>query len=63
MPDSEVLLLDTSRIGFGPLRPMGLSEIPVASREAFAWEVSGEYTLEVRQEKAHARIYGLSTSL
>lgn len=63
MPDTEVLILDRSRVGFGPLRPMGMSEIPVLSREARQWEITGEYTAELRQEKAHARIYGLSTTL
>jgi len=63
MPDSEVLILDTDRIGFGPLRPLGMSPITPTSRESFTWQMTGEYTAEVRQEKSHARIYGLSTTL
>lgn len=63
MPDNEVLILDTDRIGFGPLRALGMSPITPTSRESQTWQMTGEYTAEVRQEKSHARIYGLSTTL
>ncbi len=65
IPNSEVLILDPERIGFGPLtgRQWGISPITPTSRESRTWQATGEYTAEVRQEKSHARIYGLSTTL
>lgn len=65
MATDEVLLLDTSRIGFGPLtgRQLQMSKRPVESSEADLWQVVGEYTCELRMEKAHARIHGLSTTI
>ena len=64
MATDEVLLLDTSRIGFGPLegRPLSMYRANTDSKEAIVYEVIGEYTLELRMEKAHARLYGLSTT-
>jgi hypothetical protein len=64
MPDDEVLILDTSRIGFGPLQGRALSqmEIPPTSKEYRQWQWTGEYTSEVRQESVHARIYDLATT-
>lgn len=64
MPDTEILIIDKSRIGFGPLqgRALGMSPIAQSSRESQTWQWTGEYTAEVRQEKAHALIYGLATT-
>lgn len=64
MPTDEVLIIDASKIGFGPLagRALQTSKRPVESGEADLWQIVGEYTCEVRTEKAHARIYDLSTS-
>lgn len=64
MPTNEVLIIDPSRIKFGPLngRALSMSQRPVESQEAELWQVSGEYTCEVRLEKCHARIYNLSTT-
>jgi len=67
MPTDEVMIIDSSRIKFGPLssngsRALSMSKRPVESQEAELWQVSGEYTCEVRLEKSHARIYGLSTT-
>lgn len=64
MPDDEVLLLDVSRIGFGPLQGRALSEKEIAptSKEYRQWQWTGEYTCEVRQESVHSRIYGLDTT-
>jgi hypothetical protein len=62
MATDEVLILDASRIGFGPMtgRSLSMSKRPVESSEADLWQIVGEYTCEVRMEKAHARIYDLS---
>lgn len=64
MPTDEVLILDPARIGFGPMtgRALHTDQAPIQSTEAKVWEIVGEYTAEVRQEKAHARIYGLATT-
>lgn len=60
----DVIVIDKSRIGFGPLtgRALGMSPIAPASREAQVWQWTGEYTAEVRQEKAHAYITDLAQS-
>jgi hypothetical protein len=65
MAIDEVLLLDVSRIGFGPLtgRQLSMTKRPVESSEANLWQIVGEYTCELRMEPAHARIHGLSTSV
>ena len=65
MARDEVLILDASRIGFGPLQGRGLSmsKRPVESSESDLWQIVGEYTCEVRMEKAHARIYDLSLTV
>ncbi len=62
--NTEVLILDETRIGFGPLQGRALStmKLPARSKEYDVWQISGEYTSEVRLEKAHARIYGLATT-
>lgn len=62
MPKGDVLLIDASRIGFGPMRgrALGMTPIPRTSREAQTWQWTGEYTAEVRQEKAHALITDLA---
>lgn len=67
MPTDEVLIIDASRIKFGPLsgnesRAFRMTQRPVESQESELWQVSGEYTMEVRLEKSHARIYDLSTT-
>lgn len=64
MPDTDILILDKSRVGFGPLqgRALGMSPITPTSRESQTWQWTGEYTAELRQEKAHALISGLATT-
>ncbi len=64
MLNTDILIIDKSRIGFGPLtgRALGMTPIPQTSREAQVWQWTGEYTCEVRQEKAHALISGLATT-
>ena len=58
----DVVIIDKSRIGFGPLvgGSLGMSPIAQTSRESQTWQWTGEYTCEVRQEKAHAYITDLA---
>ena len=58
----DIIIVDKSRIGFGPLtgRALGMSPITPTSREAQTWQWTGEYTAELRQEKAHAYITDLA---
>lgn len=64
MDPGDVLIIDKSRIGFGPLtgRALGMLPIPRTSREVQVWQWTGEYTCEVRQEKAHAYITDLAST-
>lgn len=64
MPTDTVLVIDKDRIGFGPLQGNALSAVPTAKTTALSetWQVVGEYTAEVRNENAHAKITGLATS-
>lgn len=60
----DVVIIDKSRIGFGPMtgRALGMSPIAPTSRESQTWQWTGEYTCEVRLEKAHAYITDLAQS-
>ncbi len=64
MPTDEVFIIDQSKLGFGPLQGRALSAVhlPQTSKESDVWEISGEYTAEIRQEEAHAMIQGLNTT-
>lgn len=64
MPLAEVWILSADNIGFGPLqgRALATEKMAPVSREYDVWQMSGEYTAEVRLEKSHARIYGLATT-
>jgi len=64
MPTDTVLVLDRSRVGFGPLTDHALSAAPVetSTRTKKAMQIIGQYTSETRNEKAHAKITGLATS-
>jgi hypothetical protein len=64
MPTDTVLLIDSSRVGFGPLQGNGLKAVRIADTTALAetWQVVGEYTSEVRNQAAHAKLTGLATS-
>jgi len=64
MPADTVLLIEKGRIGFGPLTGHALSSAPVETntRLKAAVQIIGQYTSEVRNEKAHAKITGLATS-
>lgn len=64
MPTDTVLILDTSRIGFGPLKDHALRAVPIPRTTAAKDTIQlwGQYTAEIRNENAHAKITGLSTS-
>lgn len=65
MPNDQVLIIDSSRIGFGPMsgRALGMSKDAANStREVDIWQMTAEYTCEVRQPTAHALILDLATS-
>lgn len=64
LPADTVLLLDKSRVGFGPLTDHALSAAPVetSTRLKDAMQIIGQYTSELRNEAAHAKITGLATS-
>jgi hypothetical protein len=61
MPSDGVLLLDSSRVSVMPLMGRSFAFKPLASvGDAVAGQVIGEYTLEARNETAHAYVRGLS---
>jgi hypothetical protein len=61
MPQDSVLLLDSSRLSVLPLtgRSFGYRDLG-ATGDAAAGQIVGEYTLEMRNENAHAVLRGLS---
>lgn len=63
-PSDTVLLIQKEKIGFGPLTDHALSVAPVETntRTKEASQIIGQYTAEVRNENAHAKITGLATS-
>ncbi len=65
LPADENLFLDTEYIGFGPLadQTLGHEILPKQSRLVQRGQITGEYTAEVKSEKASARITGLSTTI
>jgi len=64
VPADSVLLLDSSRIDVMPLAGRSFHFKPLASTgDRESGQVIGEYTLEVRNEKAHGILGGLSTSV
>jgi hypothetical protein len=64
MPTDTVLLITSDKIGFGPLQGNGLraAKLPDTTLLAETWQITGEYTAEVRNVAAHAKITGLATS-
>jgi len=58
MPDTDLFVLDKQYLKIAYLRPFKKKEIPVAA-DRFEQVVVGELTLEVRAEKAQARIINL----
>lgn len=62
MPADTVLLLDSSRVQVMPLQGRSFHFKPLATTGDFtSGQVIGEYTLEFKNEAAHALIRGLST--
>jgi hypothetical protein len=63
VPADAVLLLDSSRINVLPLIGRSFAYKPLApTGDYIAGELLGEYTLEFKNESAHAIIRGLATS-
>lgn len=61
VPSDTVLLLDSTRIGVMPLTGRSFQFRPLASTgDAVSGQIVGEYTMEMRNENAHALIRGLS---
>jgi Family of unknown function (DUF5309) len=65
MPADEVILVDPEYIGFGPLGSETLRHeiLPKQSLLVQRGQIVGQYTAEVKSEKAHARITGLATTI
>ncbi|MEM8758493.1 MAG: DUF5309 family protein [Planctomycetota bacterium] len=60
-PSDTVLLLDSSRIEVMPLQGRSFHFKPLATNgDSVRGQVIGEYTLELRNEQAHARLSGLA---
>jgi hypothetical protein len=64
IPTDTVLLIEKSRVGFGPLTDHAMKAAPVTTGTLSydATQIFGQYTVEVRNQNAHAKITGLSTS-
>jgi hypothetical protein len=64
IPTDTVLLVEKSRLGFGPLTDHAMKAAPVntGTLSYDATQIFGQYTSEVRNENAHAKITGLATS-
>jgi hypothetical protein len=64
VPRDAVLLLDSSRLSVLPLSGRNFHFKPLASTgDAELGQVIGEYTIELRNENAHAMISGLGTPI
>ncbi|HED54226.1 MAG TPA: hypothetical protein ENJ00_08500 [Phycisphaerales bacterium] len=60
-PPDTLLLLDSSRLEVMPLQGRSFHFKPLAaSGDAFKGQVIGEYTLEMKNENAHAKLQGLA---
>jgi hypothetical protein len=60
VPQDKILLLDSSRIHVMPLSGRSFHFKPLASTgDSDVGQVIGEYTLEMRNENAHAVLEGL----
>lgn len=55
LPKTEIVGLTTEYVGFGPLRTRTLQHeiLPKQSREVQRGQITGEFTVEVKSEKAH----------
>ena len=62
VPAGKALLLDSSRVEVLPLNGRSFAFKPLAATgDADSGQVIGEYTLEFRNENAHAVLTGLAT--
>ena len=62
MPADSILLLDSSRISIMPLQGRSFHYKPLAATgDSITGQVIGEYTLELKNENAHALISALAT--
>src|SRR5690606_36824861 len=60
VPDDPLIQLDSSRVGVLPLPGRSFHYKPLSSTgDSVRGQVLGEYTLELRNENAHAVIIGL----
>ena len=64
MPSDTVLGLEVKRVGFGPLADHALRVVDIAQTSGLVTtkQLIGQYTAELRNENAHFKITGLSTS-
>jgi len=64
MPKDTVLVMESDRIGFGPLTDHSLGVTVIAQTTALkdTRQITGQYTSETRNEAAHAKITGLATA-
>jgi len=64
MPTDTVLGIEKGRIGFGPLKDHNLRVVEIAQTTGLVntRQLIGQYTSETRNENAHFKITGLSTS-
>jgi len=65
MPNNEIIGVQPEYIGFGPLANRTLQHeiLPKSSREVQKGQITGEYTAEVKSEKAHFRLHTLATTI
>lgn len=63
-PTDTVMLLDRERVKFGPLvgHPLSVGEVESGTRLKETRQIIAQYTAELRNESAHAKITGLATS-
>ena len=63
VPNDEVWMLDTSLIKVLPLQGRSFQHVALGKTgDAQRGQIVGEYTLEMKNEAGHARVYGLATS-
>ena len=61
VPEDAVLLLDSTRLEVMPLQGRSFHfKSLAATGDSFKGQVIGEYTLEMKNESAHAKLRGLA---
>lgn len=61
VPQHEYYILDMDKLGLAVFRPFGMAPL-AKTGDAEKDQIIGEYTLEVKNEKAHSRRYNLATT-